>query len=223
MIFSWGLERSTRHATFVRRVRKYLEKKCGKADYELELVTGYRTDAFGYNRKSKIWYLCEIKVDPSDLKKAPQQILDTKFHFPKTPHYHKGDTIVPVIAIPARLATYLVKYDEWDSLRNTCKMVKAALWVIEQSTVREVVSPGAKKSVKPKSARTSASKGKTTLTKKTASKTRAAKTSRKTTARAKTTKFKKRVVKSSKTKKLKTQSAKRKTSKTRKSITKRKR
>jgi hypothetical protein len=165
MSLFWPSERSTYHKTCVRRVNSYLKQKCDEADYERELVTGYKTDAFGYNRKSKIWYLCEIKVDPNDLKKAPQQILDTKFHFPKTQHYHIGDTIVPVIAIPAKLANHLVKLNEWDSLRNTCKMVKAAVWVIEQSTVREVISPKIK-AVKTKSPRTKTIKKKTTGTKK---------------------------------------------------------
>jgi hypothetical protein len=226
MVF-WGPEpRSTYHKTTVRRVNHYLKQKCSKADYELELVSGYRTDAFGYDRKSKTWYLCEIKVDPSDLKKAPQQILDTKFHFPKTRYYHIGDTIVPVIAIPARLANYLVKQNEWTSLRNTCKMVKAALWVVEQSTVREIMGPKTKKAVKTKSAKASTAKKKVTRTKKPTSKKRAVKSKRpkvKTakaksaklrTTKAKTNKPKSRAVKSTKTKRIK-RKASRKTSTTR--------
>jgi hypothetical protein len=142
MNYSWGQQsRSTYHKTMVLRVNHYLKKKCDVASYEEELLSGYRIDAFGYNRKNKVWYLCEIKVEPSDLKKAPQQILDTKYHLPKTKLYHIGDTIVPVIAIPAKLANHLVKYNEWDSLCNTCKMIRAAIWVIEQSTVREVYKP----------------------------------------------------------------------------------
>lgn len=212
MVF-WGSEpRSTYHKTIVRKVNHYLKQKCSKANYELELVTGYRTDAFGYDRKSKTWYICEIKVNPSDLKKAPQQILDTKFHFPKTRYYHTGDTVVPVIAIPARLANYLVKQNEWTSLRNTCKMVKVALWVVEQSTIREVMGPKVKKVVKAKSARASTAKKKVTRTKKTVTKKKAvkgkrlktkttkAKTTKRKTTRAKTKKSKSRAVKSTKAK-----------------------
>lgn len=197
----WGLEpRSTYHKTCVRRVNSYLKQKCSESGYERELVAGYKTDAFGYNRKSKIWYLCEIKVDPSDLKKAPQQILDTKFHFPQIRHYHTGDTIVPVIVIPAKLANYLVKINEWGSLRKTCRMVKVAIWVIEQSTVREVMSP-----------KTKAVKTKSTGTK--AVKTNRPKTTKTRTTRTKTiVKPKKSSVKSSTVKKTKTQSTKRKTS-----------
>lgn len=227
MLNLFGSEpRSTYHTTCVRRVNQYLKRKCSKGGYEKGLVSGYRTDAFGYDSKFKTWYLCEIKVDPSDLKKAPQQILDTKFHFPKSQYFHIGDKIVPVIAIPARLAKFQVKTNEWDSLRNTCKQLNIAIWVIEQSTVREVMGPKIKKVAKA-----STSKKKTARTKKSASKRTPAKTkkarkatnTKKKITRAKTTKSMKRLVKSSKTKKSKTQSTKRKNSRKRKSTTKRKR
>lgn len=165
MNFLWPSERSTYHKTCVRRINKYLKQKCSKGGSEKGLVAGYRTDAFGYDGKSKTWYLCEIKVDPSDLKKGPQQILDTKYHFPKTKYYHIGDTIVPVIAIPAKLANHLVKVNEWKSLKNTCKMLNISIWVIEQSTVREVTKP------KPKSNRKTSAVSKAVKTKVVSAKT----------------------------------------------------
>jgi hypothetical protein len=193
MIFSWGIERSTYHGTCVRKVYRYLKQKCGEADYERQLVTGYITDALGHDVKRKTWYLCEIKVNESDLQKAPKQIFDTVFHFRKN---HIGDTIVPVIAFPARLQKELVKLNTWDSFCNICKTMKAAIWVIEQATVREFMNPKTKV-VKTKTKRP---KTKTTKTK---------------TTRAKKAKPKTRTTKSTKVKKTKAPATKRKISKVR--------
>ena len=80
MILGWGPERKTwyfDHAACVRKVYRYLKQKCTEADYEKKLVEDRITDVFGYNKNTKTWYLCEIKVDWNDLHKAPFQIMDT--------------------------------------------------------------------------------------------------------------------------------------------------
>jgi hypothetical protein len=233
MINIWGQsERSTYHTTCVRRVDHYLKKKCsGVAHSERKLVAERITDASGYDKKRKTWYLCEIKVNFTDFQKALYQIHDTAYRFPKNPFYHKGDAVVPVIALPSRLAKELVVHNIWDSLRDICRKMGVAIWVIEQSTIREVMGPNVKKAVKTKNARVSTAKKKTIRVKKAASKTMASKTSKvrpfkatkKKTNLTKSTKPRKSVVKTLKSKKPKTQSTKRKTSRTSKSITKRKR
>ena len=197
MMSIWGAERSSYHGTCVRKVYRYLKKKCSIANYEESLVTGYITDAWGYNRNSKIWYLCEIKVNESDLQKAPKQIFDTVFHFPKTKFYHRGDTVVPVIAFPARLQKELVKFNTWDSLRNICRTMKVAIWVIEQSTIREVTRRKTKvaktksamtKAVKAKQSKTKSAKTKTTIAKAAKSRLRTVKSTKARQTKAKNTK-----------------------------------
>jgi hypothetical protein len=216
----WSEPRSTYHTTCVSRVKTYLKKKCGEAhaDSERALISGYRLDAFGHDRRSRTWYLCEIKVNPSDLKKATQQIQDYKFHFPKTKYYHSGDVIVTVIAVPAKLAKYLIKTNEWDSFKNTCKILNVSIWVIEQSTIQEVTGNKTKKAVKTKSVKAPTTRKKITRTKKTSAKNRVTtsrkvrktKTSKKMTAKPKKAKLSKRPIKSVKVKKKTIKSVKRK-------------
>jgi len=178
-------ERSTRHATCVRKVYRYLKQKYGEANYEQKTVADRITDALGYSQKSKTWYLCEIKVNWSDLQKSPYQIHDTAFRFQKS---HKGDTVVPVIAFPARLQKELVNYDNWDSLRDTCRRLGIAIWVVEQSGVREEITSPKAKVVKTKSARTSTSNTKTSGVKKVKAKPRAIKSDKINPTKAETKK-----------------------------------
>jgi hypothetical protein len=188
MINIWGpTERSTYHGTCVRKVDRYLNKKCTVAHSERKLVAERITDASGYDAKRKTWYLCEIKVNWSDLQKAPYQIHDTAFRFPRNPFYHKGDTVMPVIALPARLQKELVQHHNWDSLRDQCTKTGIGLWIIEQSGVREITSPNTK-GVKTKSARASTAKTKTSRAKKTKSKTRAVKSTKAPQTKTKRTK-----------------------------------
>jgi len=197
MINIWGPEpRSKYHTTIVRKVYRYLitKQECDKAGYEKQLVPGLRTDAVGYNTKRKTWYLCEIKVDESDLLKAPLQIYQTvsRFSSPKNPRYHKGDAVVPVIAFPTRVQKILVQHNNWDSLCNLCKTTGVAIWVIKQSTVKEVMGPKIKKSVKTKSARASTTKTKTLRAKKTKAKGTKRRITKTTRAKSKRAKAKKR-------------------------------
>ena len=209
--------RSTRHSTFVRRVRKYLEKKCGRAGSEEQVVHGHITDAFGFNKKSKTAYLCEVKVRRSDLRRAPNQIYETALRFRKD---HRIYTTVPVIAIPVKLYRFLVDKDNWEPLYSMCGNLGIALWVIEQSAIREILSPKIDKAVKTKGSRASTTKKKATRAKNTVSKkrvvkkgkTRKTKTTKKKTTRSKSTSVKKRVARTSRAKTLKTQSIKRKAS-----------
>ena len=135
--FLWG-ERSTYHKTMVRRVHAYLKKKYSVVDFERSLVKDRITDAFAHDEKTKTWYLCEIKVNLGDLQKATTQIHDTVFRFRRA---HKGSKVVPVIAFPSRLQKELVKLDNWGSFRDNCKNNGVAIWVIEQSSVRQVLGP----------------------------------------------------------------------------------
>ena len=179
----WPSERSTYHKTMAHKVSAYLTRGFGKAEYERSLISGRTTDAFGYDEKIKTWYLCEIKVDGRDLYKAVVQIDDTVKRFKNSPLHKKYvGVIVPVIAIPKRVYDDSVKYsaEKWESYCSLCKTNNIALWVIEQSTVRQIQGPKpktttrARVTAKPKTtarARATA-KPKTTTKTKTLRKTR---------------------------------------------------
>ena len=138
----WFSERSTYHATMVNRVRSHLKRTCTQAEKEIGLVKNRITDAAGYDAKTKTYYLCEIKVNFNDLQKAVYQIHDTAFRYkPKI----RGSSVIPVIAFPGRLYKELIKFDNWKSLKDICKKIGVAVWVIEQSSIRQVQRP------KPKS------------------------------------------------------------------------
>ena len=137
-------ERSTYHATCVNRVKSHLKRICTKADKEQGLVPNRITDAWGYDKKIKTWYLCEIKVNLNDLHKAVTQIHDTVHRFKLK---KSNDQVIPVIAIPNALYIDLKKYelDKWKSFCSLCKTVGVAIWIIEQSNIRQIQGP------KPKS------------------------------------------------------------------------
>ncbi len=162
-------ERSTYHKTMVRKVHAYLKKNYSVADFERSLVTDRITDAFAYDNKTKTWYLCEIKVNWGDLQKALYQIHDTVFRFKRT---HKSSIVIPVIAFPARLQRELVKSDNWGSFRDSCKNNGVAIWIIEQSFVRQLQSSNIQKSkaTSAKKVFTKASAVKKTAAKKTIAK-----------------------------------------------------
>ncbi|MFC2066237.1 hypothetical protein ACFLUO_04140 [Chloroflexota bacterium] len=182
-----GSDRSTYHTTCVHRVNAYLKRSCTIADFERKLVDNRITDALGIIEKGifKTWFLCEIKVNYSDLQKAPNQIHDTAFRFKQR---HKGDTVVPVIAFPARLQKELVDFDNWNSFRDICKRLDVSIWVVEQSTVREfqgytttkakstATKPIMAKVVKAKSTTAKPAKAKVAKTKSAAAKTTTKKT-----------------------------------------------
>ena len=220
MIFGWGPERKTwyfDHDACVRKVERYLRRKYGEADRERELVEDRRTDAFGYNKNTKTWYVCEIKVDPTDLLKAPFQIMDTAFRFRKKKPFHN---VTPVIAIPAPLHRRIQRQDIWRSLSEQCRQNNTELWIIESGAVRELQTVGAvarkpkvekAKVVKPKPAKAKTPKAKvtkrkTTVRKKTkvtkAKTTKAKPTKRKTTTgkRTKSTVAKPKRIKTTKAK-----------------------
>jgi hypothetical protein len=177
MISFWPSERSKYHENCVRKVFRYLKKKCDEADYERSLVPGHITDAYGHDTKSKTWYICEIKVNWGDLQKAPHQIYETAFLFKKK---HRGDTVIPVIALPSRLQKELVKYNNWVSLCSHCKATGVAIWAIESASVRQIKSSG--KTVKAKNKKiTTTAKKKTIRTKNTKSKSPAKQTKPKNT------------------------------------------
>jgi hypothetical protein len=166
----------------VRRVHSYLKKKCSVADSERKTVEGRTTDALGYidGDKFKTWYLCEIKVNPSDLLKGVSQIHDTAFRFKQA---HKGDIVIPVLAFPTRLQQQLIQDNKWNSHCDLCKRSDVAIWIIEQSTVREFRNPT---TAKTKEVAPKATKSKTMSKKRTTAKaTKADTATRKvTTARA---------------------------------------
>jgi len=180
-------------------------QKCGGiADNERKLVDDRITDAVGHDVKRKTWYLCEIKVNWPDFQKSLYQIYDTAFRFPRNPLYNKSDTIVPVIAFPSQLQKELEEYDNWDSLRDACRKLGIAIWVVEQSGVREeITSPKAKvvktKSVVTKIVKTKRPKTKTTKTKTTGAKTVKSKPRATKSSKVKQTEVKKTVRKISKT------------------------
>jgi len=152
--FLYGKSRSTYHNTIVHKVFAYLKRNGCTADFERRLVNQRITDAFGYSKRTKTWYICEIKVDGSDLYKAVAQIHDTVNRFQHSPLYQsKGGTIVPVIAIPKRLYDGSLKYstEKWGSFCSLCRTTNIALWIVEQSTVRQIQGPKVKSTTKEKS------------------------------------------------------------------------
>ncbi len=200
MVFGWYSERSTYHTTMVHRVHAHLKRMCSEADYERSLISNRITDAFGYDKKNRTWYLCEVKVNPSDLMKSVVQIHDTAFRFKSK---QPNDKILPVVCIPAKLHRHLIKTEEWGSFRSLCNNQNISIWVIEQSSVSKVLSPKVKK-------------GKATSRKQTAKTTTAKKaTAKSTTAKkvkTKATTAKKAKTKATTTKKAKVTTAKKATS-----------
>jgi hypothetical protein len=181
MVFGWGSERSTDHARNVSRVKNYLKTFCIKADKETGLVSSRITDAWGYNKKLRTWYICEIKVNLNDLHKAVTQIHDTIHRFKPKNH---PLAIIPVVAIPNRLYMELKKYEteKWESFCSLCRTVDVAIWVIMQSSIKQIQGP---KPQKPKTtARKSTTKAKITRKRKATSKPKATKT-RKSSAKTK--------------------------------------
>lgn len=159
--------RSTYHVTTVNRVRSYLAKICTMAEKERSLVQGRITDCVGYDGKKQVWYLCEIKVVESDLMKSPVQIEDTARRFKRSQHYAKtGGAVIPVVAIPKGFHDYLIKdgYEKWASFRDTCRKLGIALWLVEQSTIRQLQGPkpkvteNEKRAVKIKSGKSTGAK-----------------------------------------------------------------
>jgi hypothetical protein len=163
----WPSERSTAHTNCVKKVYRYLKLKCDVADFERKIVADRITDALGHNTKSKLWYICEIKVNWSDLQKAAYQIHDTAFRFKKN---HLADTVIPVIAFPTRLYKELIRFDNWDSLRNLCKTMGVAIWVVETAKVNEIYNPK-KQASKSNKLKTSTAKKKSIKSSKKNSKT----------------------------------------------------
>ena len=181
MVFGF-FERSTYHTTCVNRVRSHLSRVCTASDKEIGLVKHRITDAVGYDEKTKTYYLCEIKVNFNDLQKGVYQIHDTAFRFkPK----NKNAQVIPVISFPNRLYKELIKFDNWKSLSDACKKVGVAVWVIEQSTIRQIQGP------RPKSPSTKKlTKLKSTPKTKTSTKSRSTVKTKTTTNRKSTTKVK---------------------------------
>jgi len=174
----WGSERSQAHTWCVNRVKKSLEVKGYVAEKGNSLVSDRITDAWAHDVKNNIWYLCEIKVQTSDLPKAVPQIHDTARRFKDNSNYKKEGrgVIVPVIVISNRLYKEMVDHylDIWKSYLELCKTLDIALWVVEQSTFRQLQGP----KLKP------ATKAKVTTKTKTATKAKAT-TKPKATTRAK--------------------------------------
>jgi hypothetical protein len=199
-------ERSTYHTTMVNRVKSHLKRLYGSAGKEHGFIPGRRIDAWGYDKDTKTLFFCEIKVSPSDLNKAVTQIHSSAFNYhPKDPQ----NKVLPVIAIPKKLAIDLHKYKplDWNSFKSLCQTNKIAIWIIEQSDIKQIQGPKPKmvksprkkttnitakkkttKKLKPKTKRKSSTKVKSkTSSKKKASAVRARKTaSRKTSSKRKT-------------------------------------
>jgi len=123
------------HDLCVRKVYRYLKSKDMNAGQEKELVPGLRTDAFAYDEKTRIRYICEIKVAWSDLPKSPSQVMDTVRPLRKR---KKGDIVVPVIAFPLPLQKELRKDDRWNSFSATCRELGIEIWIIDSGAIRVV-------------------------------------------------------------------------------------
>ena len=162
-------ERSTYHTTCVNRVKSHLKRICADAGKETGFVPGRITDAWGYDKKTKTIYFCEIKVNAHDLLKAVSQLHITAFNFkPKDPE----NKVIAVIAIPKRLYNDLVKYDrvQWLSFRALCKKTNITIWIIEQSSIVQIQGP--KPKLPKTKTRKSSLKVKTTTKRKTTTKTK---------------------------------------------------
>jgi len=170
MIMGWS-ERSTYHKTMVNRVNGHLRRICTSAEKEICLVYGRITDAWGYDAKTRTYYVCEIKVNFKDLKKAVYQIYDTAKRY--KPKYDKYANIIPVIAFPKVLHKELNDYDNWASLSDACIKLGVAIWIIEQSTVRQIQGPKPKSpKSKPKTKSKTTTKSKLIVKAKTSAKSK---------------------------------------------------
>jgi hypothetical protein len=139
-------ERSTYHITMINRLNGHSGRICTAAEKETGLVYGRVTDAWGYDGKTRTYYVCEVKVNFKDLEKAVYQIHDTAYRY--KPKYDKHANIIPFISFPKRLYEKLVNYYHWGSLSDACNNLGVAIWIIELTTVRQVQGP--KPTHKPK-------------------------------------------------------------------------
>lgn len=225
MSWLFGPERRTwykDHDACVQKVYRYLKAKCSEADLERQLVADRRTDAYGYDKKAKIWYVCEIKVDWSDLQKAVYQVTDTAFRFQKT---KRASSVIPVLAIPTPLQKKLHKWDNWQSLCESCRRSGIEIWLIDSGTVKQVkgtqVTPPKMEGAKPSAVKVRVTEAKTSKAKAVRAKTTKVTTSKRKATQAKTTQVKtaKSRATSFKTAKVQTSKGKTKTTKTRKTKT----
>ena len=134
-----GYQNSKAHRTCVGRVKSHLKTMCTSVDHEIGLVPYRRTDAYGYNSKNKVLYLCEIKVERTDLPKVFEELPDQERRVKKTPEYIKAGVlkVVPVLAVSNKLYQELSKRypDEWESMRGTCRKLGISIGVVEQSNI----------------------------------------------------------------------------------------
>jgi hypothetical protein len=182
--------RSQTHAYCVNRVTTHLKKICTVADKETKLVPGRVTDAWGYDNKKKVWYICEIKVAGTDLPKSAYQIHDTVCKFKESEYYAKRPgTIVPVLAITSQFYLALRKHSlsKWEHFTDLLKIDNTAIWVVEQSAIHAITRTKRKATTKAKSVtkRKSTSKAKSSSKRKTTTKTKVT-ANRNNTARSKT-------------------------------------
>jgi hypothetical protein len=192
-------ERSTYHTTCVNRVKSHLKRICAQAGKEMGFVPGRITDAWGYDKKTNTIYFCEIKVNPGDLLKAVSQIHDTVFRFKPKDAKSK---VIPVIAVPKRLYNDMAKYEagQLASFRSLCKTQSIAIWIIEQSNIRQIQGPKPKSPLKVKAKAKLATTAKSRTSKPRSRAKVKATIKRKTTAKAKTSPKSKASSKSSVTK-----------------------
>ncbi len=137
-------ERSTYHTTMVKRVNGHLRRICTASEKEIGLVYGRITDAWGYDEKTRTYYVCEIKVNFKNLQKAIYQIHNTAYCAALSPgkptitlvlratlrykpNYDKDANIIPVIAFPKGLYKELVDYDNWGNLSDACNKLGVAV------------------------------------------------------------------------------------------------
>jgi hypothetical protein len=113
---------------------------CTSVDHEIGLVPYRRTDVYGYDSKNKVLYLCEIKVQRTDLPKVFEELPDQERRVKKTPEYIQAGVlkVIPVLAVSNNLYQEVSKHypDEWKSTRSTCKKLGMSIWVVEQSRIQ---------------------------------------------------------------------------------------
>jgi len=138
-------DRSKAHDRCAGRVKSHLKTICTSAEKEQGLVSGTRIDAWGYDSKKKILYLCEIKVQHKDFPKSIDQITNAERRVKLSPEFTRlgKARIVPVVAISNSLYNEETGYypEKWASFCNTCSRLNISIWVVEQSNIRYLQGP----------------------------------------------------------------------------------
>lgn len=174
------------HDLCVNRLHRHFKEKGMFTQKETKLCPSRKTDVYGYNPKTKTYYVCEVKVRFSDAQKAPMQLVAPVSALRRK---DPGASVLAVLAVPMPFQTYLQKKwpENWRELSLLCRRAGIAIWGISYRAGARQIQGARATAREGTSKRATAAKAKRKAAKPTESKARVAKPKpkkRRTTRRA---------------------------------------